>query len=535
MDGPHSPLAQFLALYRAMPATRRWLLLIVPAVVACGLGTTIFLNRKPAEVYLLAGKIFSVAERQHAEEALRTAGLVDYRVDGQKILVPEARVTQYNAALVQEGVPAQFGAEMENLLQKYGGVFVSDKQRQELLELAKARELSKIIREIPGIEDASVLWERGRSRSFSRQGKVTATVSVRPEDGCDLTPGLIQSLRLAVAGAIGDLAVDDVTVLNMTTGTAFRGQSSDARDRLPLDQMERYTTLQQRTIAEALSYIPHVLVSVNVDLDEHREIQRSMAPQSAADRAGKSQATSEIGSAATRVSAPPSGAPRVRSNISQGVPLQVAEHAVAVELGPAEPASTADVAMTDEDAFYRRLSRSLHVNVAIPEDYYRAVAAQRQNPEGAPASSASQLQRVEEETVREVAATVARLIPAGTTADAVTVSSYMRIEPQPTDKTLADAAAPVRADLGTMVRQWGGIVLLGVLAFGCWWRLRWNGRPMPELTLPQSLLNDAEPVERSSCTDEAEAAPPREPWQGWVQANPQLAVAVLSRWITGQH
>ena len=63
------------------------------------------------EVPLLAGKMFSAEELRHAEEALRQAGLSQFRVDGQKVFVPKAELTRYNAALVaNKGLPAQFGA-----------------------------------------------------------------------------------------------------------------------------------------------------------------------------------------------------------------------------------------------------------------------------------------------------------------------------------------------------------------------------------------------------------------------------------------
>src|SRR6185369_14059805 len=87
-----------------------------------------------SEEHLLAGKIFSGEELRHAEDALRQAGLTQFRMDGQKVLVPKSDVTRYNAALVaNKGLPAQFGAELERMHEKYS-LFASEKQRHELLE-----------------------------------------------------------------------------------------------------------------------------------------------------------------------------------------------------------------------------------------------------------------------------------------------------------------------------------------------------------------------------------------------------------------
>ena len=64
------------------------------------------------------------------------------------------------------------------------------------------------------------------------------------------------------------MAPADVTVVDMKTGKAPRMPDRDNPSSNDyVEAMRNFTALHQETIAEALKYIPNVLVSVNVDLD----------------------------------------------------------------------------------------------------------------------------------------------------------------------------------------------------------------------------------------------------------------------------
>ena len=107
MESWRRTLSQFRDLFNNMAPSQRMTLVVVPLLVLAGLGLVMYMGVGPAEEPLLSGKVFSTDELKNAETALRKGGL-QYRVEGQRILVPKSEVTRYNAALISRaGIPRQ--------------------------------------------------------------------------------------------------------------------------------------------------------------------------------------------------------------------------------------------------------------------------------------------------------------------------------------------------------------------------------------------------------------------------------------------
>src|SRR5690242_351321 len=94
---------QFQTLFSGMAPSQRLTLTAVPLLVIAGLVALMFTGSGPAEEPLLAGKVFSADELRSAQEALQKGNMTQFRVDGQRILVPKAEATRYNAALMANG------------------------------------------------------------------------------------------------------------------------------------------------------------------------------------------------------------------------------------------------------------------------------------------------------------------------------------------------------------------------------------------------------------------------------------------------
>src|SRR5262245_40839335 len=269
MESWRRTLYQFRDLFNNMAPSQRLTLVVVPLLVLAGLGLVMYMGVGPAEEALLSGKAFSADELKNAEAALRRGNFTQYRIDGQRILVPKAEAARYNAALVTgQGVPDSFGDELARAIEDnnpfLGG---GDAQRRDRVDLGKARELVKIIKAVPFVEDARLVTQRPRQRGFHGETKMTATLGVKLRGGHELLGDLAQSLRQAVAGGFG-MAPADVTVVDMKSGKAPRmPEKDDPYNNGFVETIRDFTALHQQTIAEALSYIPNVLVSVNVDLD----------------------------------------------------------------------------------------------------------------------------------------------------------------------------------------------------------------------------------------------------------------------------
>jgi flagellar motor switch protein FliG len=267
MESWRRTLSEFRALFNNMAPGQRMTLVIVPLLVLAALGLVTYLGVGPSEEALLSGKTFSVEELKSAEAALRKQSLTRYRIAGQRILVPRTEVTRYNAALaVGDGVP-KFGDDLARALETNPILGIGEPQRRDRVDLGKARELEKIMKAIPFVEDAFLVTQRPRQRGFSRESKMTATLGIKLRGGRELTGDVAQSLRQTVAGGF-DMAPTDVTVVDMNTGIAARvPDPNDASNTGYVEAVRNFTAIYQQTIADALHYIPNVLVSVNVDLD----------------------------------------------------------------------------------------------------------------------------------------------------------------------------------------------------------------------------------------------------------------------------
>src|SRR5262245_53289770 len=110
-------LTQFRDLLGGMTPSQRFLLVLAPTLVLGALAAMVYLGGGTAEEALLSGKVFAGEELRNAEDALRKGGLSQFRVEGQKILVPRSEAARYNAALITgAGLPQRFGDGFEKAI-----------------------------------------------------------------------------------------------------------------------------------------------------------------------------------------------------------------------------------------------------------------------------------------------------------------------------------------------------------------------------------------------------------------------------------
>lgn len=538
--------SQFQALFAGMAPSQRLTLIAVPLLVIAGLAALMYSGSGSAEEHLLGGKVFSAEELKSATEALQKGGMSQFRVDGQKILVPKAEATRYNAALLANGgLPADFGAELEKMYEKVN-VFTTDKERQELRELGKQKVLAKWIKALPEVEDASVLWERSRSRPFGGgAGKVTATVSVRPKPGRDLSQVLVSSLRQAVAGAVADLSPSDVTIFNMTSGVSYRADDpNDPFNSQFIDQVKQFQDLHQRNISKYLDYIPNVIVTVHVDLDN---LKGAWEKESTVDAKAFQVKTVEQKETLKADERRPNDEPGSRSNAPAS--LRNAAQAVSTNTRNAEKTnSTSENVPVSQRSIERALigllPKSVQVAISIPKDYYRDVARKQGESESDKQNFMAKVQLIETETLKQVKESVAKLVPTptkntGSAVDNVSVTSYVRLD--------TETAAPTTSFLTLateMLSQWGGPAGLALFTLWVLWTLQRSVKRLPQE--PATARSEAgraiAGVSSSSGNagsgddDEDEEPVPKEATkrdklQGLVKDNPEMAAAVISRWL----
>jgi flagellar M-ring protein FliF len=518
-----------------MAPSQRMTLLVVPLLVLTGLGLVMYMGVGAGEEPLLSGKAFSTEELKTAEAALRKGGFTQYHVKGQQILVAKAEVTRYNAALaIGDGVP-EFGDDLAKAIDVNPLMGIGEPQRKDRVELGKARELVKIIRAIPFVEYAALVPQRQRQRGFNGESKMTATLGVRLRAGRELTGDLAQSLRQTIAGGFG-MAPADVTVVDTKTGKSPRmPDPSEPSGTGCVEAIREFTALHQQNIAEALHYIPNVLVSVNVDVDTLKESHEQERKYDAKSFPVKNTEETEN---ETSNETSPGSEPGMKPNQPLSVRPQNSNRNTRTKEKNRVSTDSMPIGVrqiTRQNAGFT--PKSVQVAVSIPKDYYRDVALK----DGADAADKSALQakisQLKTDTEKEVREKVARLIPlpaSGTAADLINVSSHTSL-----DTSEPPASVPLSVQATEALSQWGGPAGLVLFALWALWMLNRSLKRGPEF--PASAPAGKQLVGRAPVStraaEEEEDEEPKEPTkrdklQTLVKDNPEMAASVISRWLS---
>lgn len=443
-------------LFRAMSLPQRATVAAVPLLMLSALVWVVVFNRPDDSQPVLFGKVFTSDELVTAEKALNQAGLMSYRREDRKLLVPAAELDRYNAALVEfDAVPPDLGSQILKQFESLGP-FSTDRHRQEMKDALLLQELRRMIKAVPDIEDARVtVASSGRRVGFGQKPRVTANVTVKPRTGRELNSRLVASLRQAVASMVTDLLPADVTVFDVARGQAYTGeQANDPLDGQLIQRVQEFTRQYEQQIQKGLSFIPNATVAVHVDLDNlkssvtRKERVRTTVPHETtiANRPGVVQQVSHEDADSVRHSSGFRG-----SDVPSDVTREVSER----ELLAAMP-------------------KAVQVSVSIPSDYYRDVAARRK-AQGT--GRALDLETIEEEVLTKVERTVGRLIPAGSSPDAISVTTVDRMPSETTEPTLS-----ATDQLGILAWRHGGSLALGLFVVWALWmlsRLSYQAAPLP--------------------------------------------------------
>ena len=182
-------------------------------VVACG-----WFAARPTMRELLPSETLTAHRRQKLELSFAQAGLRGYRIDAGRLWVPESQHADYLAAAIGSGaLPPEFGSHVERVMSQMS-VFESPRARQQQIQWAMSQDLAVMIRKLPHIEDAEVLYDAQPETGFRRHAKATALVTVQPLGNARLTDRQAEVIRQQVAAAFRDLSASDVQVIDVNEG-----------------------------------------------------------------------------------------------------------------------------------------------------------------------------------------------------------------------------------------------------------------------------------------------------------------------------
>jgi len=266
MDFLNQAFAQIRDLFLSMTPAARVTSALLVGVIGVSLGFLVQQNGAGPDDYLFNGESLRPADADRVEAAIAQAGLNGWQRDGNRIKVPRGQMAEYLGAVADAGaLPPNHDSIINEALDL--GPFVDDKTRRERLKAAREQQLSMIIRSMDGIEDAKVIYDVTQASGLSRTSKASATVSIRPQSGQPLDPQRSKLIRKAVAGAIANLSLEDVVVINLGDGTTIGDDISPESFDTPYFQHRVAFERQiQSKIEQLLAHIPGVQVQVTAEL-----------------------------------------------------------------------------------------------------------------------------------------------------------------------------------------------------------------------------------------------------------------------------
>lgn len=271
MDFLNTSLAQVSELFRSMTPGARITAGLLLAVVVVSLGYLFQYGAAGPDAFLFGGQAFSDAELNRMQAALATANINSTR-ENNRLSVPTGQQAAAIAAVADaDALPKSFSNIREDALGKVSP-FDSSVVARERLKNARQQELTEIIRAMPWVETAMVLYDEQPPRGLSGKKVATGSVSVRPALGETLDIRRAKSLQKLVAYAVG-MQPDNVAITDLGEGGLSDG--TDMFPELIEDEYLRnkvvFEMQKKESILNALRDIPGVRVEVNADFDNKVE------------------------------------------------------------------------------------------------------------------------------------------------------------------------------------------------------------------------------------------------------------------------
>ena len=173
--------------------------LLLLAAVAGGLLIEFPEKKAGGEVELLVGAVLGPADLAVIEAVFNRSGLNSYRVDDGRLYVDRGQQSSYLRAVVDAGaLPPEFGGSLRRAVES-DSPWRSKETQAELVRVATQEELSLVIRTMPGIEQAAVLYSGSNAGSLFREGNAraqTASVSIRTQPELELDRHRVEAIRV---------------------------------------------------------------------------------------------------------------------------------------------------------------------------------------------------------------------------------------------------------------------------------------------------------------------------------------------------
>lgn len=320
-------------------------------------------------------------DQQRIAEFLQTAG-VEYQTVSGKIVVPQERQYAVLAQLAKgNALPADKKLLFPTLFDGQSWM----RSRSELdqrFTLALGYELAAIIKNFPGITDASVTISNPEPRGLGQTArKPTAMITVFTKPGVALDQPTVDALADLAAGSVSGLDAGEVKIVDGSNRRRYRANAAgDFAATTYLEQAAKVEERVQSKIVEHLApFIPNVIVSVNAIVDASRKESKtdSVLPKGEGTQSLTLRETSTTSSSTEAGSA---AEPGVASNVGMDVSRPGGG-------GSGKSSTVSETTEVENENFPGRRTVTqfdpqgkplkINVSVSVPKDYVTAILSQR--------------------------------------------------------------------------------------------------------------------------------------------------------------
>ena len=221
---------------------------------------------RPALVELLPG--VAPADQQRAATILRASNFAVKDQDGRLMVDPATQGRALAVLQEENSLPDDTTVLFRNIIDKQSWQN-SRTQNEQIYQIALQNELSRVIGNFRGIKSATVLIDAPQAQGLGAAvRKPTASVTVFTEGGRAIEQSTVDAVASLVSGAKAGLAVQNVRVID---GTSGRQRTPTAEDDTTPNQYRETVAAEEdrkrKQLLELVSHIPGVVVAVTAEVD----------------------------------------------------------------------------------------------------------------------------------------------------------------------------------------------------------------------------------------------------------------------------
>ncbi len=233
-------------------------------------------------------RITSEEEFHKIQQSLKARGLTAAKRNHSELLVPAEQIEAYQSALSSEDSSprstSRWVAAWQDSTQRLGQ-FSASRDRQTAEEMARVQVLTRLLKELPNVSDAEIVWDEDDRIGWNRQRRARAAVYLKSKNQRPIDLDVIDAVRRAVAASKRHLRIEDVVVMDQTAMMTYDGQDAALSDEM------KQAAAYRRQIEQLLGYLDGVEVQVHIDpstrWDENGEPAAPKSEDSPTDMAGR--------------------------------------------------------------------------------------------------------------------------------------------------------------------------------------------------------------------------------------------------------